>query len=88
MIKEFNRYKLTNSQRKLTGVLQIIGALGLLGSFYTLVLGVAAAAGLSVLMLLGFIVRLRIKDSFFQSLPSFLFMLINAYLCYRFLLQL
>lgn len=84
MDKEFRRFGLTTTQRKLTGVLQILGASGLLlGLFYPKI-GFAASLGLSILMLLGFIVRLRIKDSFLESAPSFIFMLLNAYLAYRF----
>lgn len=41
-----------------------------------------ASGGLAVLMLLGFGVRLKIGDGFWLSLPSFLFMLLNGYLCY------
>jgi len=84
MIAEFKRYGLSNFQRKLTGYFQILGAIGLLLSFISLLLGLIAAIGLSVLMLFGFLVRLKIKDSFLQSAPSFVFMLLNGYLALRF----
>ena len=84
MIAEFKRYGLSNFQRKLTGYFQILGAIGLLLSFISLLLGLIAAIGLSVLMLFGFLVRLKIKDSFLQSAPSFAFMLLNGYLALRF----
>ena len=84
MITEFKRYGLTENQRKLTGCLQILGALGLLLSFLSPSLGLISAIGLAVLMLFGFLVRLKIKDSFIQSAPSFVFMLLNGYLALRF----
>ena len=36
--------------------------------------------GLFLLILLGFGVRLRIKDSFLQSLPSFSYAVLNGYI--------
>ena len=40
----------------------------------------AAALGLSLLMLAGFVTRLRIRDSALQCLPSFAYMLLCAWL--------
>ena len=84
MIMEFKRYGLSNLQRQLTGYFQILGAIGLLLSFLILRLGLIPTIGLSVLMFFGFLVRLKIKDSFLQSAPSFVFMLLNGYLALRF----
>jgi hypothetical protein len=79
LIKEFKRFGIPE-YRILTGVLQLSGATGLvLGLFYPW-LGFTAAAGLAILMLAGFITRIKIKDTFLQSLPSFFFMLLNAYI--------
>lgn len=81
MKAEFERYGLAKF-RVLTGSLEIVGALGLLvGLFFHPIL-VIAAAGLSLLMLLGFGTRLVIKDPFLQCLPSFIFLLVNAYILY------
>lgn len=78
MKPEFERYGLEHL-RTLTGYLQLFGALGLLiGLKYNLFL-TASSAALSLLMLMGFGVRIKIKDSFLQSAPSFLFMLLNIY---------
>lgn len=78
IISEFNRYGLPQF-RKMTGMLQLIGAAGLLvGLYYSNVLMLSASAGLSLLMLLGFVVRLKIKDNFIKSSPSFIFAIINA----------
>jgi len=80
MIEEFKRFGLTDSQRKLTGILQILGAGGLLAGFIYPTIGLLAAAGLTLMMFVAFIVRIIIKDSFAQSIPSIIFMLINAWL--------
>lgn len=82
MKSEFKRFGLLNYQRKLTGILQLLGAFGLfLGLLFEPLLGIIASAGLGTLMLLGFIVRLKIKDNFIKSFPSFLFMIINFIVC-------
>ena len=40
-----------------------------------------AAAGLALLMLLGVGVRIKIRDSFLQTLPALGYLALNAYLC-------
>lgn len=81
MINEFKRFGLTDGQRKLTGTLQLAGGIGLaMGYFTSMYLVLLAAVGLCVLMIMGFIVRLRIKDSVYQSLPSLLLALLNLYI--------
>ena len=78
MKSEFIRYGLENS-RTLVGGLQLLGALGLLlGYFYSPLLQTLAASGLSILMILGFFVRMRIRDSFIQSAPSLIYAVLNA----------
>lgn len=80
MANEFIRYGLSEKQR-LIGTLQVLGALGLgLGYIYLPILSVVSAIGLSILMLLGFGVRLKIKDSFLQSAPSFFYAILNAFI--------
>ena len=84
MVEEFERYRLARF-RMLTGYLQILGAVGLLvGFLFSPAAGLVAALGLCVQMLLGFGVRLLIRDSLLQCLPSFGFMLINAGLVFGF----
>ena len=81
MKSEFKRYGLENS-RTLVGGMQLLGALGLLlGYFYSPFIQTLAASGLTILMLLGFLVRLRIRDSFIQSAPSLIYAVLNAVLC-------
>ena len=81
MKDEFKRFGL-DKQRVLTGILQILGALGLiLGFFMSPILTLIASAGLTILMLSGFIVRIKIKDRLAQALPSLIFTLMNLYIC-------
>ncbi|MEM1000109.1 MAG: DoxX family protein [Bacteroidota bacterium] len=80
MVPEFERYGLTPAQRQLTGILQLLGSVGLLFAWFQPTFGLIAASGLAVLMLLGFLTRLKIRDGFVQSFPSFFFMLLNAFL--------
>ncbi|WP_296317418.1 DoxX family protein [Winogradskyella sp. UBA3174] len=84
---EFERYGLPH-RRVLTGVLQLLGGIGLLTGLYLATeLAFSASLGLTILMFLGFSVRLKIKDGFFESAPSLIFALLNLYLCYRFFLM-
>lgn len=80
MRNEFIRYGLSK-QLKLVGSLQIAGAIGIgIGYFYYPLLSIIAALGLSLLMIMGFGVRLKIKDPFIKSSPSIIYALINAYI--------
>ena len=82
---ELVRFKLSDTHRKLTGVLQIIAGVALLLSFISPLVGIIATGGLTIQMFLGFMVRLKIKDSIILSLPSFVFMILNGYLFVHFL---
>lgn len=80
MKSEFKRYGLEKS-RRLVGALQLLGALGLLfGYLYSPLFQAIAASGLSILMILGFLVRMRIRDSLIQSAPSLSYAVLNALL--------
>ena len=82
MKKEFERYGLGDFQ-SVTGILEILGAIGLLIGFKFTILLMISAAGLSLLMLMGFGVRIKIKDSFAQSFPAFFYMLLNFYIFWK-----
>jgi len=77
--REFDRYRL-GSQRTLVGGLQLCAAMGLLAGLSEPWLGRAAAAGLCLMMLVAFGVRLRIKDPMPQTIPALLYLGMNAYL--------
>ncbi len=80
MVDEFERYGLVRF-RKLTGVLQVLGASGLaLGLFGYTAVGFLAAVGLSLQMFSGWIVRLRIRDTLMQCLPALFYMGLNAFI--------
>jgi hypothetical protein len=85
MKQEFLRFKFSKTQRKITGILQIVAGFSLIFSFISPLIGVIASAGLTIQMLLGFMVRLKIKDSIMLCLPSFIFMIFNGYLFVYFL---
>ena len=63
MIAEFRRFGLTETQRKITGALQLFGVAGLLTGLYIPFVGLLSAAGFTVMMFVAFVVRMRIKDS-------------------------
>ena len=77
IISEFIRYGLAKF-RVLTGLLQLLGAAGLLiGLYFSPKILLVASIGLGALMVCGFIVRISISDSFFKCLPSFSFAALN-----------
>ncbi len=84
MKNEFIRFGLEN-KRILTGILQILGSLGLLfGYFYSPILVIISAAGLALLMILGFGVRIKIKDPIVASSPALFYAILNTYLAFRY----
>ena len=79
MKSEFKRFGLEKAGT-LTAVLELLGSFGLLiGLMFPFIL-LVSAGGLAILMLLGVIVRLKIKDSILVTLPAFFFMIVNAYI--------
>ncbi len=82
MKEEFSRYDL-DKFRKLIGCLQFLGGLGLLVGLFCQTILVIASGGLALLMLIAFGIRLKMKDGFLLSLPSFTFMILNFYICIR-----
>ena len=79
MKKEFKRFGL-EKMGLFTIILEILGALGLLiGILYHPIL-IISSLGLSLLMFAGVLVRIKVKDNMWISLPAFLYMLVNAYI--------
>lgn len=82
MKTEFKRFRLEKFALT-TVIFEILGALGLVvGYYFNKELILISSAGLTILMLLGLIVRLRLKDSFLITLPALFFMGLNAYIFY------
>jgi len=80
MRKEFVRFGYPR-QRVLTGILQLLGALGLiLGYFIHPLIAFLAAAGLSAMMIFGFYVRLAIRDHIYAASPALIYAVLNLYL--------
>jgi hypothetical protein len=80
--REFVRYR-TETLRPLIGGLQLCAAIGLLLGVGEPWLGRAASGGLALMMLCAVGVRIRIKDSALQTMPALLYLLLNAYLCWK-----
>jgi uncharacterized membrane protein YphA (DoxX/SURF4 family) len=78
MQNEFKRFKLKKFTT-LTGILELLGGIGLLVGLKVDFILLVSSAGLALLMLLGFGVRIKVKDSFWLSFPSLFFMLLNLY---------
>jgi len=81
MKDEFKRYGLEKFAF-LTSTLQILGASGLIVGLKFQQILTLSSGGLALLMFLGVMVRLKIKDGFWKSLPAFLYFLLNTYLFY------
>ena len=82
MENEFKRFGLEKAGT-LTAVLEILGAVGLLVGMKVQLILLISSGGLALLMLLGVAVRIKVKDSFWISLPALFFMLLNAYIFFR-----
>jgi hypothetical protein len=78
MQNEFKRFGLEKFAT-LTGILELLGGLGMLIGLQIVFIMLISSGGLALLMLLGFVVRIKMKDSFWVSFPSFFFMILNLY---------
>lgn len=79
MKNEFKRFNL-EKLGLLTIILELLGATGLLvGLKFNPVLSISSL-GLSLLMLSGLIVRMKLKDSIWISLPAVFYMGLNLYI--------
>jgi hypothetical protein len=85
---EFTRFGLNTLQRLITGILQLVGAAGLIVGIYNIKVGIAASAGLALLMLAGFLVRIKIRDGIYKSSPALIFLFLSSIICYKFIEQL
>ena len=79
MVTEFERFGLLR-YRKLTGALELLGAVGLILGYFVPHLTVAAAGGLALLMAVGVVVRLRCRDSLVDALPATVMLLLNLFI--------
>jgi len=79
LVEEFARFGLVRF-RKLTGILELLGSLGLILGYFLPQFTVAAAGGLTLMMGVGVVVRLRCGDSLADALPAIVMLLINLYI--------
>jgi uncharacterized membrane protein YphA (DoxX/SURF4 family) len=80
MATDFERFGLERL-RVFTGVLEVMGGLGLVVGLWSPPVLAAAAAGLTLLMVGAIGARLRQGDGVLLSLPAALLLLVNGYLC-------
>jgi uncharacterized membrane protein YphA (DoxX/SURF4 family) len=80
MVAEFEQFGLPQF-RKLTGVLELLGAGGLIVGYFIPPLVIVASGGLALLMALGLAVRYRSKSSLPDSLAALAMLLINLFIC-------
>jgi hypothetical protein len=79
MRAEFERFGLSR-YRRLTGILEVLGGLGLLVGLVVPELMLLASGGLVLLMLLGVGTRIRVRDSVLESLPAVLVLAVNLFI--------
>ena len=79
MKNEFKRWNISQF-RIIVGIAQLLGGIGLIIGFFVPVFMFLSSFGLSILMLLGFILRIMVNDGFLKSLPSLFYFLLNAYI--------
>ena len=83
---EFERYGVP-AVRKLVGILEVLGGTAVILGLAIAPLGALAAAGLTALMVLGLIVRVRIHDAPRLMVPAASLGTLNAVLVVLFLAQ-
>ncbi len=79
MAVEFERFGLSRF-RQLTGGLEVLGGLGLIVGYVVPAIAIAASGGLTLLMILGVATRIRVRDSFLETLPAVFLLLVNLYI--------
>lgn len=79
MKREFIRFGLKKFG-VLTAILEILGAVGLLIGLKFNTILILSSGGLSLLMFLGVLVRLKVKDGLWASFPALFFFGVNLYL--------
>jgi uncharacterized membrane protein YiaA len=79
MVVEFQRYGL-KQYRILTGILQLLGSFSLMIGFWISPFTLVGSGGLAMLMVLGVIVRIRIKDKPYLLIPAIFYMCLNIFI--------
>lgn len=82
MGNEFKRFDLEKIGLLII-ILELLGALGLLFGLYFKPILLISSGGLSLLMFLAIMVRIKSKDSFWVSIPALFYMGLNTYILYN-----
>ena len=82
MKSEFKRFGLEKFGT-ITAIFEILGGVGLvIGLKFNSIL-VISSGGLALLMFLGILVRIKVKDSLLITIPALFYMLLNLYILYE-----
>jgi len=82
MKSEFKRFGLEKFGR-LTVVLKIAGALGFLAGLFINSILLVSSGGLTLLMFSGVLIRLRVKNVLWFSLPALFYLVLNSYIFFE-----
>lgn len=82
MVHEFQRWGVPRL-RYVTGLLEVLGSLGIfIGQWFPWI-AVLSAAGLALLMVCGLCIRIRVKDTLVETLPAIFFLAVSVLETYR-----
>jgi hypothetical protein len=81
MIAEYDRWGYLKYRHSI-GSLQFIGGLGLIVGLFLPSIIFVASFGLTAMMMVAVLVRIKIKDDLFKMLPAIFYALVNAFLFY------
>lgn len=82
MAEDFERFGLSR-YRRLTGSLEVLGALGLLVGYLVPPITLVASGGLALLMLLGIGTRIRVGDTLGEIIPAVVLLCVNLFILAR-----
>lgn len=84
--EEFERFGVP-AMRRFVGLMEVLGAVGVMLGLAFAPLGALAAGGLALLMVLGLIVRVRVHDALLLMVPAAALGALNAVLVVMFVAQ-
>ncbi len=81
MKEEFKRFGVEKAG-VITAILELLGGAGLLVGLKFEIILLISAGGLTTLMLLGVLIRIKARDTLWVTIPALFFMTLNAYIFY------
>ena len=76
-VNEFYRYGLSEF-RPIVGFFQLLGGIGCIIGIFNKKILIISSLGLSVMMLLGVAIRIKINDTFIQTIPALIYFTVNT----------